>query len=193
VARKPSSEGPPRARLFVALELPSAARAALVDWQGRALSGRAELRAVAPEALHVTLAFLGSRPEDEIGAIAASVSGAVAGLPAARLEPLGVKPIPRRGPRLFALDLSDEGGRAGAVQAAVSDALVAEGVYSPEKRPFWPHVTVARVRRGSREVAPVHELPSVEPFDASEVVLYRSHLSPRGARYEALARAALAR
>jgi 2'-5' RNA ligase len=164
-----------------------------VDWQGRALSGRAELRAVAAEALHVTLAFLGSRPEEEIGAIAASVSGAVAGLPAARLEPLGVKPIPRRGPRLFALDLSDVEGRAGAVQAAVSDALSAAGVYSPEKRPFWPHVTVARVRRGSRDVAPLALPLDVDAFEASEVVLYRSHLSPRGARYEALARAGLAR
>jgi 2'-5' RNA ligase len=192
VARNPRSEGPPRARLFVALELPPGARAALVDWQERALSGRSELRAVPSESLHVTLAFLGSRPEEEIDAIAASVSVAVAGLPAARLAPLAVKAIPRRGPRLFALDLSDDGGRAGAVQAAVSEALAAAGVYAPEKRPFWPHLTVARVRRGSREVAPLTVLPDVEPFEASEVVLYRSHLSPRGARYEALARADLA-
>ena len=30
-------------------------------------------------------------------------------------------------------------------------------------------------------------LPSA-PFDAADVTLYRSHLSPRGARYEALER-----
>jgi 2'-5' RNA ligase len=148
---------------------------------------------VAPEALHVTLVFLGSRPLDEVEAVAAAVGEAVAGLPAARLAPLAVRPLPRRGPRLFALDLEDAGGGAGAVQAAVSDALSGAGVYSPEKRPFWPHVTVARVRRGSREVAPLAEPPPSEEFEASEVVVYRSHLSPRGARYEALGRARLGR
>ncbi len=32
--------------------------------------------------------------------------------------------------------------------------LACEGLYRPEKRPFWPHVTVARVRNeggGSRQ------------------------------------------
>src|SRR4051794_24249122 len=63
---------PPRPRLFVALDLPEPARAALVDWQARALAGRSDLRVVAPDALHVTLAFLGHRPEAEIGPIAAT-------------------------------------------------------------------------------------------------------------------------
>jgi 2'-5' RNA ligase len=175
----------------VALELPSDAREALVGWQARALAGRPELRAVAPAALHVTLAFLGSRPLDEIDPIAAAVGEAVAGLPAARLTPLAARPLPRRGPRLFALDLEDAGGGAGEVHAAVSDALAAAGVYTSEKRPFWPHLTVARVRLGARAVAPLEEPPPAEEFEASEVVLYRSHLSPRGARYEALGRARL--
>lgn len=183
----------PRARLFVALELPAGAREALVDWQSAALAGRAELRAVAPEALHVTLAFLGSRPEEEIDEIAAAVRGAVSGLPAASLAPRGTMAVPRRRPRLFALDLADSGGRASAVQAAVSDALAGGGFYEPEGRPFWPHVTVARVRRGGREVAPLELPPPGDGFEAAEVVLYRSHLSPRGARYEALERAELGR
>jgi 2'-5' RNA ligase len=117
----------------------------------------------------------------------------VDGLPAASLAPLACVAVPRRRPRLFALDLSDSGGRAGAVQAAVSDALADGGFYEPERRPFWPHVTVARVRRGAREVAPLAVPPPASPFDAAEVVLYRSHLSPRGARYEALERADLGR
>jgi RNA 2',3'-cyclic 3'-phosphodiesterase len=184
----------PRARLFVALELPTAAREALVGWQSRVLAGRSEeLRALAPEALHVTLAFLGSRPEDEIPAIGTTVDSAVDGLPAAELTPLGCVAVPRRRPRLFAIDLSDSDGRAGAVQAAVSDALAGGGFYEPERRPFWPHVTVARVRRGAREVAPLSAPPPASPFEAAEVVLYRSHLSPRGARYEALERAELTR
>ena len=33
-----------------------------------------------------------------------------------------------------------------AIQAELEERLVAAGLYEPEKRPFWPHVTVARVR-----------------------------------------------
>lgn len=172
----------------MALELPARVRDELVEWQGRALAGREDLRALAPEALHVTLAFLGSRPEAEIPGIGAAVHGAVAGLPAVRLTALAAKAVPRGRPRLFALDLEDVGGRAGAVQAALAEALARGAFYQPEKRGFWPHVTVARVRRGSREVGPLTLLPPRSPFDAREVVLYRSYLSPRGSRYEALGR-----
>jgi 2'-5' RNA ligase len=187
LARNPRSEDAvARARLFVALELPPAAREALVGWQGRALAGREDLRAVAPEALHVTLAFLGHRPETEIDAIAAATAGALDGLQPAVLRPTGVKGVPRRRPRLFALDLDDPDGHAAAMQAAVSEALAAEGFYEPERRRFWPHVTVARVGRAERNAAPVTVPPPADPFTAGEVTLYRSHLGRGPARYEAL-------
>jgi RNA 2',3'-cyclic 3'-phosphodiesterase len=184
--RRPDDQ-PPRARLFVALELPDEARAALVAWQGRALAGRADLRALAPEALHVTLAFLGHRPFGEIEAIGVAVGGAVDGLAPARLVPTGVRGVPRRRPRLFALDLADPDGRAEALQAAVSNALAGAGFYEPEHRRFWPHVTVARVGRSERQAAPITVPPPPDELTASEVVLYRSHLGRGPARYEALA------
>ena len=178
-----------RARLFVALDLPTDGRTRLAEWRDDLVRGRAELRPVPPDALHVTLVFIGHRPEDEVPDIATAVRNAVRGLRAATLRAESVVPVPRRGaPRLFALDLEDIGGRAGEVQAAVSRAL--EHWYEPEKRPFWPHVTLARVRKGTR-AHPLHAEPPPEEFLASEVTLYRSHLSPKGARYEALERVPL--
>jgi exopolyphosphatase/guanosine-5'-triphosphate,3'-diphosphate pyrophosphatase len=59
----------PRARLFVALDLPDQAREGIVAWGREALADPA-LRPVAPESLHITLAFLGYRPEKEIEEIA---------------------------------------------------------------------------------------------------------------------------
>jgi 2'-5' RNA ligase len=179
------------ARLFVALDLPDEARAEMVGWQERALADRGDLRAVTPDALHVTLAFLGSRPEGEIDAIGAAVEGAVAGLPAAPLRARSVAGVPRRRPRLFALDLEDAEGRAAAVQGAVAEALERQGFYEPEQRAFWPHVTVARVGRSERRAAPITLPPPAEPFTASEVTLYRSHLGRGPARYEALRRVEL--
>jgi 2'-5' RNA ligase len=175
----------------VALDLPGGARERLVAWRAEALRGREDLRPVAPESLHLTLVFLGYRPEKEVPAIAETVLRAVAGLHAARLRPLRVAAVPPRRPRLFALDLDDEGGRAAAAQSALSDALAARRFYRPEKRPFWPHVTFARVKRDARAAPLDAEPPPGEAFDAGEVTLYRSLLSPRGARYEALARVEL--
>src|SRR3954468_13503042 len=78
---------PERVRLFVALELPSRVRSALATWRSEAVGSRDDLRLVAPASLHVTLAFLGSRPADELEPIATAVSDAVAG---ARAPKLGV-------------------------------------------------------------------------------------------------------
>jgi 2'-5' RNA ligase len=184
---------PERARLFVALELPARVRSALASWRSEAVGSRDDLRLVAPASLHVTLAFLGSRVSSELIDIEAAIARAVGGKPPPRLRVAGVKPVPPRRPRLFAFDLMDVDGAAAEVQGAVSDELAAGGHYTPEKRPFWPHVTFARVRRGVRRVEPIALEPPALDFTARQVTLYRSHLSPRGARYEALRREELRR
>jgi 2'-5' RNA ligase len=150
------------------------------------LGGRDELRLVAPEALHVTLVFLGNRPEDEVDRIGELVRGAAPG-PPARLRPAGVKAVPPRRPRLFALDLDDDDGEAAALHSRLATVLAAESFYKPEKRPFWPHVTLARVRKGAAAPrAGRKEPPPDESFEAGQVTLYRSQLSSAGAHYEAL-------
>jgi 2'-5' RNA ligase len=180
----------PRARMFLALDLPEAARERLVDWRDAILDGRRDVRPVRPEALHVTLVFLGWQDEAAAERIAEAAFGALPAAPPPRLAATGVRAVPPRNARLFALDLDDEDGRATALQAAMSDALEAGGWYRPEKRPFWPHVTLARAKRGERRVAPPPDRPAppADAFDASAVTLYRSMLRPQGAIYEPLAR-----
>ena len=176
--------------MFVALDLPEAARDALAAWRDELVADRPDLRPVRPEALHVTLVFLGWQDESAAPELAtAAFSAAPSGVPELRAG--DVKPLPPRDPRLFALDLEDADGRASALQAAVSDAL--RRWYKPEKRPFWPHITLARVKRGARRVPPLPDdlPPPAEPFEASRLTLYRSTLRPQGALYEPLAEATL--
>jgi 2'-5' RNA ligase len=176
--------------MFLALDLPEDARDRLADWRDEILDGRRDLRPVRPEALHVTLVFLGWQDESAAERIAAAAFDALPEGPTPRLAATGVRPVPPKRPRLFALDLDDEGDRTTALQAAISDALEAGGWYRPEKRPFWPHITLARVKRGERSVAPPpdHPAPPPDVFDAGAVTLYRSTLRPQGALYEPLAR-----
>lgn len=183
----------PRARLFVALDLPQDVRAGLVDWQRTALSDPA-LRVVRPEALHMTLVFLGYQNEKDAKAIAKAAFDVNSHAPAVELhaEPIGV-PRGKR-PRLIALGANSE--ETVALQKQVEERLVEAGFYEPEKRPFWPHLTVARVKPEapkSRKPALIRTPPHPVPehmfrfFRPTRLVLFKSHLRRTGAEYEALA------
>ena len=178
--------------MFVALDLPERIRDGLVEWGEGALADPA-LRLVAPQSLHITLAFLGYRAEKEVPEIAEAVKESVGPTPWIELrDPV---PVPPRGrARLFALPALSPGTEA--LREGLEQRLVAGGFYEPEKRPFWPHVTVARVRpeaRGSRRPAVVSDPPAKLPGELSEaflgvrLTLYRSELKPTGARYVPLA------
>jgi RNA 2',3'-cyclic 3'-phosphodiesterase len=182
---------PARVRLFVALALPEAVRDELADWAAEQLRGDEALRPLPAEALHVTLAFLGSRDPDSVESVAAVTATAAAGMAAPLLEPGHLAPLPRRRPRVIALDLGDREGRAAAVQGAVGVALADAGAYEPESRRFRPHVTVARVRKNADPAPRAPARAPVRPFTAAEVVLYRSELGPGGARYTPLSATAL--
>jgi 2'-5' RNA ligase len=181
----------PRARLFVALDIPDDLRGRIVEWQ----QGFADpaLRLVRPENLHMTLAFLGYRPEKQIEAIAEVVRSVESSAPHAVLRPAPVG-VPRgKRPRLFALDV--ESPETIELQAEVEHRLVEERFYEPEKRPFWPHLTVARIRpeqKGGRKPALVERPPAPLTrtdvrFRPTRLVLFRSHLKRSGAEYEPVA------
>lgn len=139
----------------------------------------------------MTLVFLGYRPEKEISAIVETALEALTGAHPPRLAARGVAGVPPRRPRLFAIDLHDEDGRAASVQSAAALGLADRGFYRPERRPFWPHITLARVKRDRRAPPLEAPPPPSAAFEATEVVLYRSVLRPEGARYEALERLTL--
>jgi 2'-5' RNA ligase len=180
-----------RARLFFALEPPDEVRAGVVAWQGS--NDDPALRAVKPESLHFTLCFLGSRPESQVDEIAAALKPDLGAEVELSLEP-DPKPLPARRPRLYALGA--ESSSAVALQGMLSRRLVEAGLHEPEARPFWPHLTVFKVRpqprsKGRpREVeTPPRRLPKtlLSPFHAVRIALYRSYLRSSGSHYVSLA------
>ena len=118
--------------MFLALDLPEEARERLARWLELAAEGRSDLRPVRPDALHVTLVFLGWQDEAAAEPIAEEAFRALPDGRPPRLAPSGVRAVPSRNARLFALDLDDEDGRAGALQAAASPRP------SPAPRGCWP-------------------------------------------------------
>jgi RNA 2',3'-cyclic 3'-phosphodiesterase len=178
----------PTERLFVALDLPAQARAALAAFRDAA--DPRVWRPVHDEALHVTLVFLGHLPEGTSGRVAETVR-ACAG-PAADLALGPGLLLPPRRARVLTVEVEDRAGALAALQGRLAEALAAAGVYEPERRSFRPHATVARLRSGERAPRSLSiDDPQPVEFDGEAVTLYRSRLSRAGARYEPLERVAI--
>lgn len=173
-------------RLFVALELPGGVRSELAHWGGEVAAATAGLRSLTEANLHVTLCFLGARAASEVTAIASACAG-LASQPPAPLRLGDALWLPRRAPRVLAVALDDTEGKLAAVQTRLSATLASGGWYVPERRRFLAHVTVARVRGGARVRPQPLGPPAALELLGQRLIMYRSHLGPAGARYEALA------
>lgn len=171
-----------RLRLFLALRLPAETIAALLRWGKRHLAAGRRLPA---EQLHVTLAFLGSRPAFELPAIVAELRAAAASAAPFELAARGYRET--RSVGMVVLD--DPSGEAGRLADDLHGRLERLGVYRPDARPWLPHVTVLRFRTRPRLGPPPPRLP---PFAPSDAAAYLSRLHPSGARYEVLETAPLA-
>jgi RNA 2',3'-cyclic 3'-phosphodiesterase len=178
---------PPTVRLFVALDLPSGVRGQLLGWGAGALTDIPGVRLQRPEAMHVTLCFLGGQPAGEVEAIADAMRRGVDGWPALKLVSAAPLWLPARRPRVAAVEFVDEGGELSVLQAGLASALAQGGWYEPEHRRFLAHVTVARIGRNGPRKPPELPAPPALSAVADVVSLYRSHTGPSGARYEPLA------
>ena len=168
---------------------PAAVRAvaeAIEPWKDRFPKGRW----VKPENWHVTMKFLGRTYPRLVEWVHEMCGQAAATVRPFRvsMKGLGVFPSPGRARVLWA-GIDDEGGGFRALAAALDDTLGKE--FAAEKRPFTAHLTVARFDPPLRMKEHTDELRATEirarAFTIGQLVLYRSHLSPRGARYEPLA------
>ena len=171
-------------RLFVALDLPAGVRAALAAFRDRA--DARVWRPVPDDALHVTLVFLGHFPEGTSGRVGEIVRTCAG--PAADLALGPALLLPPRRARVLCAEVEDGAGALGALQGRLAGALAAAGLHEPERRPYRPHATVARLRSGERSPRAAPEGPEPVRFAGEAVTLYRSRLSRAGARYEPLER-----
>ena len=170
-------EGGGRLRLFLGLPLPEDARERLVRWQSEALAGLRDTRLVPRENLHITLAFLGGRPAEDVAAIVGAMRAAATNVEPPRL----VAERYRETRSVGMVVLTDEDARARRLAEGLSERLERLRVYEAERRPWLPHVTVLRFRRPPRLRPDPPDLGIVSP---SEVALYHSLLRRMGAQYE---------
>src|SRR3954447_21962566 len=175
---------PGNLRTFVALALAARDATELAAWAADALAGVPDVRPVPAANLHATLVFCGMLQEPERSEVARLTRAEAEGVPLARLAPKRVSALGS----VVAVVYEPVGDAAPllGLQARLAARLSDAGLAPLENRPWLPHVTVARARRGVRP-----RLGRVDPPPAgispSGVAAYTSLPMQGGVAYRPIA------
>lgn len=174
--------GAEKLRLFTAVRVPRDQ----LEWLDDAVAGLRPLsgaRWTALENQHVTLNFLGWIESGLLGRVVAAVEEVATLHTSAEvtLTGLGAFPRERRASVLWA-GVEDPEGLLPSLARDLGERVRAVG-YEPEERPYTAHLTLARFKTPRPVELPAIPAPP-SPFTVDRVTLYRSRLSPGGARYE---------
>ncbi len=176
-------------RVFVAVALPNEVRDRVATHIVSLRKAVPDARAswARPEALHITLKFLGDVDRGRIDSLAEAVSRASTGIERFGLAIKDAGSFPPRGSaKVLWLGIEDPSRKLGEVQQKLEDECYSIG-FPREARPFHPHLTVARIRipAFAKELAAAHTalgFPGVE-FEVDRLLVMRSELTPAGSIY----------
>jgi RNA 2',3'-cyclic 3'-phosphodiesterase len=177
-------------RVFVALDIPDAVRAAIAAFVVQVRPACPGARWVRVAGAHVTLKFVGEVVPEKISSIRSALS-AVAAPPsiAMSFHSVGFFPNDRR-PRVFWAGVESDAALSDLARG-VDDSLAPLG-FPKEGRAFTPHLTLARLddSRGLEKLRAAIVAAGPHEFGhavATEFHLYQSMLKSGGAEYTRLA------
>ena len=188
-------------RTFIALELDEALQRFLSEIISQISQTLPDLRWVDPQGIHLTLAFLGELSDEQVGeAIRASEEAAQKATPFAyRLKGLGIFGSPQQ-PRVIWMGVEAlpsgkvQGSPLQQVHRLLSKELELRG-FEVEKRPFSPHLTLARIKQPLTPDAQqrlqrlLHSKlagTSSANYEVNALCVMKSELSRAGAKYTCL-------
>ena len=179
-------------RVFIAIELPSVVRKSLSDHIHGLRKALPDVHASwsREENLHLTLKFLGDIPPTRVEALSRAAEQSTRNLHPFELRVAGCGSFPPRGtPRVLWIGIDDQQSLLDRLYGALENNCAEEG-FGRERRPFNPHLTIARIRRplGARSLAELHNQTGFErmAFAVEELRVIRSELSSEGSRYTVL-------
>jgi len=188
---------PERLRAFVALQLDAAVEAAIADLIRELRKPDDGVAWIRSANIHLTLRFLGDAVPAAMLVPLDSALGEIAQATAAFcLHPRGTGAFPNLDrPRVLWIGLDGEPLIRLAEQV---EAAARSCGFTPEPRPFAPHLTIGRVRdpRGWKRLRDEFARHADRRFGespAETITLYRSILGRNGSTYEALAQYPLGR
>jgi 2'-5' RNA ligase len=170
-------------RAFIALPLPEAVKDALLEVSGM-LRKTIDARWVKPEAIHLTMKFLGNIDENNLESIGRKLDelSSMHSPFDMRLIGLGAFPSERRA-RVIWAGIETDILRLRKLAASIDDLSADYGI-AKDVRPFTAHITLARLRESSMINLDVRMQEIT--FIIDRMHFYKSDLTPQGARYTLL-------
>ncbi len=186
-------------RTFLAIDLDDSILDALGDVRMQLDDETAKIRWVAPANQHVTMQFLGDVEDNILADVCKAIAYAASEIEPFKFDVQGIQCIPPEGRQLrfvWAGVVDCDDGLARLYQAL--EESVAELGFPPERRPFKPHLTLARIKyapdpEAIRQAAEGLADAYFGTQHAAELVAYTSILTPDGPVYTALSRSRLGR
>lgn len=178
-------------RAFIAVLMPEEVKSQLARVQGQLASPGLQVTWVRPQAMHLTLKFLGDMPVETVPEIVRVMRQAVAAVQPFGLTLNGIGGFPNLSyPRVLWVDWLDTSGRLIVLQKDLEEALAALGI-PRERRAFTPHLTLGRVKSMRRKGQLLRQVQLAEKELRAEVsvdaiALLSSELHPRGAIHTVL-------
>lgn len=189
------SANPEQIRSFVAIELPEGAKRGLARLRGELERDEHRfVKWVDLEGIHLTLKFLGNVPTRQVAQITGAIEEATQGISPFHLEISGLGVFPSlRQVRVLWVGVGGELDKLSRLQQNIEARLAALG-FAREKRPFVPHLTLARIKEGATvlerksfgELVSSAAFENKYPVEVEAVRLMRSQLTPAGAIYTCL-------
>jgi 2'-5' RNA ligase len=189
-------------RTFVALDLDPAIRHRIQNFIEEIHGLAPDLRWLSAESLHVTLKFIGEKPDAKVSQIVETLSSIRAEPFQLRFRGAGFFPTTKAA-RVFWIGIEAQDALIHLARA-IDESLAKIGI-AKEHRAFSPHLTVARAsgRSGApgrskgdnpnRLFAKLQDFLATRPapdfgtLTAREFFLFRSHLSSKGSQYTKIA------
>ncbi|MFC1968885.1 RNA 2',3'-cyclic phosphodiesterase [Chloroflexota bacterium] len=187
-------------RSFIAIELPDALKQELAKLQGKLRQPQQSwIKWVSPQAIHLTLKFLGNVSADKIPSLTKAIEASARGIPPFRLEISGVGAFPNlKRTQVVWVGMGGEIDVLRQLQHSVESHLAPLG-FAPEKREFSAHLTLARVRNQATpsererlgQLISSTRFETAHPIKVDAIDLMKSQLTREGAIYTKISSAGL--
>ena len=178
-------------RTFLAIELNDSVRKALIQFQRQA--DNLLLKWVSPNAIHLTVKFLGVIEEEQVFIIKQALEEVVQEMSPFALTFKGLGGFPTlQKPRIIWAGVEGDVDHLEVLVSCIESALRLVG-FPQEDRPYHPHITLARVKANAREIGQKITTSEVSKqkwnfgnLTVDRLSLFQSQLTPEGAQYSCL-------
>jgi 2'-5' RNA ligase len=175
----------PKFRGFIAIDIQTNKK--LLEMENEIKNSEADLKLVEPENIHITLKFLGDTDEENIDEIEEIIKNSVKGINAFNIKLKGSGVFPNKN-YMKVIWIGLENAEKIIEIAEKMDKQLENLGFTPEKRGFSAHLTIARVRssRNKEKLLQVIEKYKDAEFsiiDVNSIKLKKSDLTPKGPIY----------